>query len=126
MKHLKVFGIIILLLQSVNALCQPSISRIFSPREATGLYEKLEMGLSINAEYTNPFDPEELDISAVFKSPSGKEWKVPGFYSQSRRGGFLVRFSPNETGEWSYIISVTDRNGTVSGETRTFNVIPSE
>jgi hypothetical protein len=126
MKQLKSICIILLVLQSAIALCQPAINRIFSPREATGLYEKLEMGLSINAEYTNPFDPAEIDIMAVFKSPSGKEWKVPGFYSQSRRGGFLVRFSPNETGEWSYIVSVTDRTGTVNSDTRTFNVVPSE
>jgi hypothetical protein len=125
MKLIKFFGIILIVLQSATALCQPTINRIFNPREATGLYDKLEMGLSINAEYTNPFDPDEINIMAVFKSPSDKEWKVPGFYSQSRRGGFLVRFSPDETGEWSYIVSVTDRTGTVNSDTRTFNVVPS-
>ena len=125
MENMKLFWITLLVLQSGTVPCQPTINRIFSPREATGLYEKLEMGLSINAEFTNPFDPNELDIMAVFKSPSGKEWKVPGFYSQSPRGGFLVRFSPNETGEWSYLISVRDKNGTSTSETRTFNVIPS-
>ncbi len=125
MKNIKLFWITLLVLQSGTVLCQPAISRIFSPREATGLYEKLEMGLSINAEYTNPFDPDEIDIMAVFKSPSGKEWKVPGFYSQSRRGGFLVRFSPNENGEWSYMISVRDKNGTSTSEARIFNVVPS-
>ena len=126
MKNMKLFWFTLLVLQSGTVLCQPTINRIFSPREATGLYEKLEMGLSINAEYTNPFDPDELDIMAVFKSPSGKEWKVPGFYSSSRRGGFIVRFSPNETGEWSYIVSVTDLTGTVNSDAKTFSVIPSE
>jgi hypothetical protein len=126
MKPLKFLGIIILVLQSATALCQPTINRMFRPPEETGLYEKLELPLNITALFTNPFDPDEVNIMATFKSPSGKEWKVPGFYSQSRRGGFLVRFSPDETGQWSYTISVTDKTGTTTSEARTCNVIPSE
>ncbi len=125
MKHLKFYIILLLVLQSLSSVCQPSINRIFAPREATGLYEKLELALSIDAEFTNPFDPDELDIVVTFTAPSGKEWKVPGFYSQYGRGGFLVRFSPDETGEWSYMVSVKDRNGISTSETRTFSVVPS-
>lgn len=125
MRNLRSFGIIFFILQSLTAASQPSIERIFRFPAPVGLYEKLEIGLSIHAEYTNPFDPDELDIMASFRAPSGKEWKVPGFYSQSRRGGFLVRFSPVETGEWTYTVSVTDRTGTSSGETRSFTVVPS-
>ncbi|KPK85581.1 MAG: hypothetical protein AMS27_06940 [Bacteroides sp. SM23_62_1] len=126
MKYLKFYPILLLFFQSLSVLSQPTINRIFQQPGATGLYEKLELGLSINAEFTNPFDPDELDIMAAFTAPSGKVWKVPGFYTQSRWGGFLVRFSPDETGEWSYTISVTDRNGTASSETGTFTVVPSE
>jgi len=126
MKHLKFFGIVFLILQSIPALCQPTISRMTRPPQETGLYERLELPLNITAVFTNPFDPDELDIMATFKAPSGKEWKVPGFYNQSRRGGFLVRFSPDETGEWSYIISVTDRTGTSTSEPINFKVVPSE
>lgn len=125
MKHFNFLFLIILGFQSVSSYCQPSIGRIFGPREATGLYEKLELGLSINAKYSNPFDPEELDIMATFTSPSGKEWKVPGFYGQTGRGGFLVRFSPDETGDWRYVINVTDKTGTVTSDKKTFNVITS-
>jgi hypothetical protein len=126
MKHYNILLIILLGFQSVISSGQPSINRIFGPREAAGLYGKLEVGLSINAKYSNPFDPDDLDIMAVFKSPNGKEWRVPGFYSQSRRGGFFVRFSPDETGEWTYVISVTDKTGTATSDSRTFNVVPSE
>jgi hypothetical protein len=126
MKHLKFFGIILLILQSSSSLCQPTIGRITRPPQEIGLYDKLEMSLNINATFTNPFDPDELDIMATFKAPSGKEWKVPGFYNQSRRGGFLVRFSPDETGEWSYMISVTDKTGTSTSEAINFKVVPSD
>ena len=125
MMNKKYFGIILLMLQPVFAACQPSINRIFRFPGEIGLYEKLELGLSINAVYNNPFDPDELDIMATFTSPSGKEWKVPGFYTQERRGGFNVRFSPDELGEWSYVINVTDRNGTTTSEHKTFTAVPS-
>lgn len=126
MKHMKFLGIILLALQSTIAFCQPTINRMFRPPEEIGLYEKLELALNITAEFTNPFDPAEVNITATFKAPSGKEWQVPGFYSQARRGGFVVRFSANETGQWSYTVSVTDKTGSTTSEPRTINVIPSE
>ncbi len=126
MKHMKFFFISLIILLPASAACQPSITRISSPRQATGLYEKLELSLSITAVYSNPYDPDDLDITASFKAPSGKEWMIPGFYNQAQRGGFLVRFSPDETGEWSYIVSVKDRNGSATSEERMFTVIPSE
>jgi len=125
MKPLKFFVAILLILLPVSVICQPSINRISAPRQETGLYEKLELSVTFTAVFSNPFDPDELDIMATFKAPSNKEWKVPGFYNQSQRGSFLVRFSPDETGEWSYLVSVTDRNGTTSSEAGTFKVIPS-
>jgi hypothetical protein len=126
MKHLRIAGIILLFILQLPVHCQPSIRVIPGPPQETGLYEKVELPLQITAEFTNPFDPDELNIMATFTAPSGKEWKVPGFYNQVRRGGFLVRFSPDETGAWRYAISITDKTGTSSGETGSFNVIPSE
>ncbi len=125
MKHLKLILIALIILIPVSAACQPSISRISAPRQETGLFDKFELSMNITAMYSNPFDPDELDIMATFKAPSGKEWKVPGFYNQSQRGIFLARFSPDETGEWNYSVSVTDRNGSTTSEARTFEVITS-
>ena len=90
MKHLKFFGIILLVLLSTAALCQPVINRMFRTPEEIGLYEKLELPLNITAVFANPFDPDEVNITATFKAPSGKEWKVPGFYSQAWLTGFKV------------------------------------
>jgi len=101
MKKLNIF-ILFLLAFSLNIIGQPTINRIFQWDKPLGLYEKLEISLRIDADYENPFDPDEIDIMGIFISPSGEEWKVPGFYSQAYRGGFSIRFSANETGEWSY------------------------
>jgi hypothetical protein len=107
------------------AMGQPAIGWIFQRGDTVGLYEKLELAVNFEAEYVNPFDPEEVDVTATFIAPSGKAWKVPGFYSVSRRGGFSIRFSPVEAGIWRYTVSVRDRNGEAASEARAFTAVPS-
>jgi len=58
----------------------------------------LELDLKADEEYVNPFLDIVLDCR--FKSPSGKEYVAPGFYDG--QSTWRVRFSPNETGLWSY------------------------
>ena len=116
----KLLFLVIMAAVSVSSVCQPVIQRIFQRSDTIGLYEKLELSVSINAEFTNPFDPDQLNIMATFISPSGKEWRVPGFYMGARRSSFSVRFSPAETGPWHYTITIRDKNGETTGEKRAF------
>jgi hypothetical protein len=119
-------AILLMLAASAAVLySQPSVSRVFQFRDTIGLYDKLEISLGLEAEFENPFDPEQLDIMARFESPSGKTWKVPGFYSEEFRGSFSVRFSAGETGTWKYTVSVRDRNGEAASAPGTFEVVPS-
>ncbi|MDT0607806.1 Ig-like domain-containing protein [Croceitalea rosinachiae] len=66
---------------------------------------------------TNPF--LEYRLNVTFTSPSGKTWLVPGFYaadgnaaqsSSSSGNVWQVRFTPNETGSWSYSSSFRTGN----------------
>ena len=44
-------------------------------------YEKFEAILDLkNVQYENPFDPSEIDVYAIFTSPTGKKIKINGFY----------------------------------------------
>ncbi|MFZ5940713.1 MAG: DUF5060 domain-containing protein [Bacteroidota bacterium] len=101
---------------------QPAINRVFLFPEKVVAYEKIELSVSLDAVFDNPFDPDDVSLEAVFISPSGKEWRVPGFYSQRYRGGFSVRFSADEPGQWTYMVKVRDRNGTAGTEARKFLV----
>ncbi len=58
----------------------------------------MEIDLKTRKEYANPFLDVVLD--GRFSSPSGKEYRVPGFYDGD--GGWEVRFSPAESGRWQY------------------------
>ena len=59
----------------------PKISVLSTNAESVRLYEKFEAILQLqDAAYMNPYNPDEIDIRAMFISPSGKEWEIYGFY----------------------------------------------
>jgi len=105
---------------------QPEINYVYQSEKEYGLFEKIELGISLDAIFDNPFDPDDIVVEAVFISPTGAEWRIPGFYSQQFRGGFSIRFSADETGEWEYVVKVKDREGTAGTEARTLLVSNSD
>ncbi len=76
--------------------------------DSAGRYEKLEFTIDNGKGYSNPFDPDEVDVSGRFVSPSGDTVKVNAFWDGS---WWKLRFAGRETGRWSYAISVTDAEG---------------
>lgn len=127
MKKLKLLTLAFFLTPySLLAQSTPEIINIGQRSDSVSLYDKFEIPLSIKAEFINPFDPEEIDITATFTSPSGKQWHIPGFYDYSSYVSlWKVRFSPNEVGEWRYIINVQDKNGQTSSEPKSFTTVAS-
>src|SRR5208282_1892216 len=89
------------------------------------LYDKFEASFSMKADYTNPFDPDQIDITATFTSPSGKQWPIHGFYYSSIGGMWKLRFSPDEAGTWKYTIQVKDKTGETTTNLRSFIAIAS-
>jgi len=72
----------------------------------------------------NPFS---IEVDALLTSPSGKKWRVPGFYDGDGKGRldgdvWKVRFSPDETGQWSFESKSPDRQ--LDGVTGSFVVTP--
>lgn len=116
--------VIVLTVKSAEAVV-PGIVNIRQVQDSVGLYEKFEIALNVSAEFYNPFDPADIDLSAIFTAPSGKRWNVFGFYDYDLGALWKVRFSANETGAWRYTVTVRDRNGQATSEERSFRVIPS-
>ena len=78
-----------------------------------GLYEKLQLGVDLQATYSNPFDPDEIDLWAEFTAPSGKCAEDLGLLrSAPAIPAWMVRFAPTETGTWKYRSTSRDREGT--------------
>ncbi len=104
----------------------PSILSVRANSAQIGLYEKFELRIDLKAAYSNPFDPDEIDIRAEFTAPSGRKWNVCGFYNPSSWAAlWMVRFSPTEKGTWRYVVSVTDSEGTAKSRVGTFTAAAS-
>jgi len=102
----------------------PSIKSVNANTNTVGLYEKFELHLELDADYDNPYNPDEVDLSMELVSPGGKLWRVNGFFDATGYG-WKIRFSPDEVGLWSYRVNVTDRSGLSAGADGSFEAVES-
>ena len=68
-------------------------------------YEILDIAFNVNKLDQEPF---ELDVKAIFKSPSGEEKLINLFYNGDTE--YILRFSGYEPGEWTYRIMSSDQS----------------
>lgn len=104
---------------------EPYTFSVEASPSTVGAYEKLEVSLSWDhaTDYENPFDPQEVLLAGVFTAPSGRRWRVPGFWDGS---GWCIRFVPDETGEWRVKAEVEDANGMNTSDAVPFICVSSE
>jgi hypothetical protein len=114
---------------------------ITSSASTVAQYERLELTIDLPDVYDNPFDPAEVEVAAVFTTPSGKSIRLPGFYYQPYRrsqdedgrealarsggGSFKVRFAWSEVGAYRFEALVRDERGRRTAGTGAFEVTPS-
>lgn len=103
----------------------PAVLDVIPLSDSVGLYDKFEARLVVKATFVNPFDAEDVDIMVTFTAPSGKRWNIPGFYQYTFGTMWKVRFAPNETGTWTYVVHVRDRQGEATSTQYTLRAIPS-
>lgn len=130
----KLSGSFLLLFSAVAASAQlPVIHEISVLTPGVEKYGKFEAVISLTASFANPYDYSQIALRGAFTSPSGIATAVDGFFMQdytlnaangvltpAGQGEFRLRFSPNETGVWSFTASVTDAAGTAVSEVFTF------
>ncbi|MCL6458933.1 MAG: DUF5060 domain-containing protein, partial [Gorillibacterium sp.] len=66
---------------------------------------------------------EQIDLGAKLVSPSGKEWGINGFFDGE---DWKLRFSPDESGKWTYKLHLTDMTGQVEDQERFFQAVSSD
>lgn len=90
-------------------------------------WHKLELSftgpLLAESSIKNPFTDYQLDV--LFIGPSGQQYSVPGFYAAdgnaSETGAtegsqWQVRFSPDEVGQWQYLVTFNMAENIVTSE----------
>jgi len=109
-----------------------------------GQYERIEFAVDWAGRYTNPFDPEEVDVTLEMKTPYGDTQLVPAFYSQGyqrqqrahggRKAEWLypqgtpawkARYAPAAPGAYTAVAKVRDGRGAVSSATVAFQCVAS-
>lgn len=131
----------IVLMASRTTLAQAPV--ITSATPAAGVVEqwdKFEISLDIAANWSNPYDYDEIRVTGTFTAPDGQVTTVDGFFMQEYTianeqtgavnpvgpGRFKVRFSPGQPGTWKYILSCTNASGTGNYPEQTFTAtLPS-
>lgn len=95
---------------------------------SVGRFERFEATFTVPGNYTNPYDPTQVDVRVTFVAPRGGSVEIPAFYLEQYRdicqgnceaesleavgnGEWRVRFSPDEIGTWRYTV-----NATIGGE----------
>ncbi len=100
-------------------------------------YAKLELTFPVEGTFTNPFDPDQIDVCAEFYTPSGKRLRVPAFFFQDfvrtkdgivriGKPAWKVRFAPVEVGRYRYRIIAKNQGRRVATAEESFTCTPRE
>ncbi len=115
----------------------PTVRAVHVSADTVGRFERCELTFELSARYDNPYDPDEIDVGATLLSPSGKAVRIPGFYyegftscladgaetlERTGDGAWKVRFAPQETGTYTYFVTVKDKTGQTQSPARTLTV----
>ncbi len=110
-------------------------------------YEKFEIGFNLEnlSASVNPYNPDEVDVYAIFTGPSGQQYRRDGFYmieyvridsteswdevDSTQQLHWRVRFAPDEIGKWNYVVVaqyLTTPISSVDSYIESFDCVTSE
>lgn len=118
---------------------------ITMPVDTVGKYQGLELTLTVDRPYQDPFDPGQVDLSVHIEGPAGKTTVVPAFWAQDyerRRTGqrrrmanwyypvgsgtWRARFAPMALGDYSAVAVLKDSEGLTQSSPVRFKCIESD
>jgi len=105
----------------------PSVEVTEVNSEQVGKYEKFEAKVDLKkAAYQNPYNPDQIDVHAYFKSPAGDTTWINGFYDNyQNKNDWKVRFAADTSGSWEYRIFAVDQDGKGESAVHNFTVTES-
>ncbi|WP_428327641.1 DUF5060 domain-containing protein [Mucilaginibacter sp.] len=113
-----------------SSLClhaQPKINGFKLLSRSVKVYEKAEWDIKVSAAYINPYDQKDITLNLLLTSPSGKPIVLPCYYENGDTTSALwkARFTPQETGKYSYTFSVHNIKGEATSAAGYFVAAPS-
>ncbi len=118
----------------------PLLGAVVPGRVRVPCYEFHEAEAHFWAAYDNPFRDGEVRLWAEVTAPSGRQTRVPGFFTRDyeRTGdgeaerlsptgpaSWRLRIAPTEPGIHSYVVKVASPAGTCESKTASFEALPA-
>lgn len=137
MGDLKYFWLFLFVMAGFQVAAQPSINSYSLVSDTVDNNSMAEIVVDLDAQYTNPYDEEDVLLRAIFTAPSGELYTIDGFYmkpyeqtspnvlASTGPPQWRIRFTPREEGVFLFHLSLTDQNGTVTTPGDTLIVLPS-
>ncbi|MBB3698237.1 DUF5060 domain-containing protein [Flammeovirga yaeyamensis] len=130
MKFTKLFTLLFFVIHFTltASTIQPEIIEITNNTTSLSTFEKFESIIKVKAEYTNPYDPQDIDVSANIKLPDGTTVDYPLFYKGVEGGvsEWGLRIAPKSEGSYSFTIKVITGDQNTTSEEQTFSASDSE
>lgn len=129
------------LAQSARGSTVRAVQSVVPLTDNAARYEKFELAVTLDADFSNAYDPDDIRVEAEFQAPGGTTVTVPAFwyrdYALAEQTGrpalrptgdwsWRVRFSPPQVGEYRYRVVATAGGETVESDWQTFSVGPSD
>jgi hypothetical protein len=107
----------------------PTIRNVRPSAQQVACYEKFEVTFDLPDRYANPFDPEEVSVTATLEMPDGKTVTIDGFHMRDcyrtitptgeeilPQGPphWQIRYAPPRAGTYRYTLQVRDACGTAT------------
>ncbi len=117
----------------------PAIRSVRANLNSVACYDKFEVTFELPDRYANPFDPEQVSVTADFVTPRGETLRVDGFFGANYyrvveakeerffpqgRAYWRVRFCPVLPGTYRYTLRVKDSVGMTTWGPATFTATP--
>ncbi len=86
------------------------------------LYEKAEWDISVSSYFSNPYNASDISVDMLLISPAGKELVLPCFFikGDSTESIWKARFTPQDTGSYTYSFRVTAQGKSNQSKPETF------
>ena len=119
----------------------PRVVAVRPSAEKVAQFGVFELAVTLDADFENPYDPDEIDLAATFMEPSGRQRTVHGFlfqdYARKLADGaeqlspkgkpcWKVRYAPLVPGRHRYELRLRTRGGEANGGVGFFYAEPSD
>jgi hypothetical protein len=117
---------------------EPGLSGVTAEPASVPQYSRYEISFQASGAWSNPYDPAQVAIDAVFHTPDQRELVMPAFFFQDYdradlsgaeilvpkgNAGWKVRFAPTTPGLYRWSLRLTNRGRTVTSPEGSFTCV---